>query len=238
MTLACKTAIVKRDVAHLIFPDNVQTLPAKDTRASGPAGRITDSTIAPDEQSIDEALSLISQSRRPIVIAGYGARESMDTVIELADRLNSPILTTFKAKGQIPDDHPLAAGVLGRSGTMVASWFMNECDLILVFGASFSNHTGITQKRPVIQVDFDRMQLGKFHPVTLPVWGEIGVTARMMAARLTGAGHTVDQRPELEKRWAIWRKEKESRTRRRSPSTWATTPTHLGVISSAKASAS
>jgi thiamine pyrophosphate-dependent acetolactate synthase large subunit-like protein/nitrite reductase/ring-hydroxylating ferredoxin subunit len=213
MTLACKAAIVERDVAHLIFPDNVQTLPAKDTRASGPAGRVTDSTIAPDEQSIDQALALISQSRRPIVIAGYGARDSMDTVIELADRLNSPVLTTFKAKGQIPDDHPLAAGVLGRSGTMVASWFMNECDLILVFGASFSNHTGITQKRPVIQVDFDRMQLGKFHPVTLPVWGEIGVTARMMAARLTGAGHTVDQRPELEKRWAIWRKEKESRTR-------------------------
>jgi len=213
MTLACKTAIVERDVAHLIFPDNVQTLPAKDPAPSGPDGRVTQSSIAPDEDVISDALSLIGKSKRPIVIVGYGARDAMDPVIELAEKLNSPILTTFKAKGQIPDHHPLAAGVLGRSGTMVASWFMNECDLILAFGASFSNHTGITQKRPIIQVDFDRMQLGKFHSVTLPVWGDVGVTARLLTDRHTDTGHTADQRPELEKRWAIWRAEKKSRTR-------------------------
>jgi len=55
------------------------------------------------------------------------------------------------------------------------------------------------------------MQLGKFHPVTIPVWGEIGVTAQRLASELSDASHTIDQRPELEKRWAIWRKEKESR---------------------------
>lgn len=37
-----------------------------------------------------------------------------------------PVVTTFKAKGQIADSHPLSAGVLGRSGTPIASWFMNE----------------------------------------------------------------------------------------------------------------
>jgi thiamine pyrophosphate-dependent acetolactate synthase large subunit-like protein/nitrite reductase/ring-hydroxylating ferredoxin subunit len=212
MTLACKTAIVERDVAHLIFPDNVQTMPAKDPTPSGPEGRVTDSNIAPDEDVISDTLSLIGKAKRPIVIVGYGARDAMESVIELAEKLNAPVLTTFKAKGQIPDHHPLAAGVLGRSGTMVASWFMNECDLILAFGASFSNHTGITQKRPIIQVDFDRMQLGKFHPVTLPVWGEIGVTARLLTAQYSDTGDTVNQRPELAKRWAIWRAEKESRT--------------------------
>ena len=98
----------------------------------------------------------------------------MADVVSLAEMLHAPVLTTFKAKGQIPDQHPLAAGVLGRSGTPVASWFMNECDLILAFGSSFSNHTGITPKKPIIQVDFDQMALGKFHPVTVPVWGEIG----------------------------------------------------------------
>jgi len=93
----------------------------------------------------------------------------------------------------------------------VASWFMNECDLILALGSSFSNHTGITEKRPIIQVDFDRMQLGKFHPVSLPVWGEISLTAQYLTTALQGSNHTVDQRPELEQRWAIWRSEKVSR---------------------------
>ena len=86
-------------------------------------------------------------------------------MIALAEQLGAPVITTFKAKGQIGDDHPLAAGVLGRSGTPVASWVMNEADLLLVLGASFSNHTGIYTGHPIIQVDFDPMQLGKFHPV-------------------------------------------------------------------------
>jgi len=211
MTLACKTAIVERDVAHLVFPDNVQTVVAKDTTPSAPEGRVSSTRMLPDEGVLNQAQSLIGQSKRPIIIVGYGARDAMDEIIELAERLNAPILTTFKAKGQISDQHPLAAGVLGRSGTMVASWFMNECDLILALGSSFSNHTGITEKRPIIQVDFDRMQLGKFHSVTLPVWGEIGTTAKYLAKALPADLQTVDQRAELAQRWDIWRSEKASR---------------------------
>ncbi len=212
MTLACKNAIVERDVAHLIFPDDVQTLPADDTAsASGPDGRIAAATIAPASDALSDALDLIQKSKRPIVIVGYGAKDSMNDVVALAEKLNAPVLTTFKAKGQIPDAHPLAAGVLGRSGTPVASWFMNECDLILAFGSSFSNHTGITPKRPIIQVDFDRMTLGKFHSVTVPVWAEIGVTARLMTNAISDGAGKVDQRAEIAERWAIWREEKQSR---------------------------
>ncbi len=212
MTLACKNAIVERDVAHLIFPDDVQTLEAAESAAaSGPGGRIAAPGIAPDEQALAEARKRIGDSRRPIIIVGYGARDAMGPVVALAERLNAPVLTTFKAKGQISDQHPLAAGVLGRSGTPVASWFMNECDLIIAFGSSFSNHTGITPKRPIIQVDFDRMALGKFHGVSVPVWGEIGVTAERLSKEMGGATHTVDQRPEIEERWRIWREEKAGR---------------------------
>ncbi len=216
VSLAMKNAIVHRDVAHLIFPDDVQTLPAGESQPGGPSGRLADNRISPPESALREALELIGASRRPILVVGYGARDSMEEVLALAETLNSPVLTTFKAKGQLSDDHPLAAGVLGRSGTPIASWFMNGCDLILALGSSFSNHTGITPKRPIIQVDFEAMQLGKFHPVTLPVWGEIGTTASILARRL---GETaladgiswVDQRPELVERWAIWRDEKASR---------------------------
>jgi len=212
MALACKNAIVERDVAHLIFPDDVQKIPAAESaRVSGPGGRLAAPAITPDPRSIADALKLIGESKRPIVIVGYGARDKMGEVIALAEVLKAPVLTTFKAKGQIADDHPLAAGVLGRSGTPVASWFMNECDLILAFGSSFSNHTGITTKRPIIQVDFERMALGKFHPVAVPVWGEIGVTAKQLADALGVASHVVDQRSELAERWQIWREEKTRR---------------------------
>ncbi|QDU65428.1 thiamine pyrophosphate-dependent enzyme [Engelhardtia mirabilis] len=188
VALALKTAIVQRDVAHLIFPDEVQTLPAPEgAEPSEPRGRIANASIAPPLESLDAALELLRGAKRPTIVVGHGARFSMDSVIELAEMLDAPVLTTFKAKGIIPDDHPLACGVLGRSGTSIASYFMNEADVLLVFGASFSNHTGITPKIPTIQVDFDRMALGKFHAIEVPVWGDIDVTAQALLTELVDA---------------------------------------------------
>jgi thiamine pyrophosphate-dependent acetolactate synthase large subunit-like protein/nitrite reductase/ring-hydroxylating ferredoxin subunit len=216
MTLACKHAILEQGPAHLIFPDEVQTLPAGDgAPASGPDGRLTGLEISPPADALQQALALLTAANRPAIIVGHGARFHREAVIELAERLGAPVITTFKAKGQIPDSHPLAAGVLGRSGTPVASWFMNESDLLLVLGASFSNHTGIYAGKPIIQVDVDPLQLGKFHAVAVPVWGEIGVVVAQLLAGLAQRppSDRADQRSELADRWAIWRAEKASRAR-------------------------
>jgi thiamine pyrophosphate-dependent acetolactate synthase large subunit-like protein/nitrite reductase/ring-hydroxylating ferredoxin subunit len=212
VNLAAKSAILNRGVSHLIFPDEVQTLPAPEgSAATGPEGRLTPPEIAPPAKSIDRAVALIRGSKRPVIIVGHGARFQMSGIIALAELLRCPILTTFKGKGLVSDHHPLGCGVLGRSGTPIASWFMNESDSLLVFGASFSNHTGITPKRPIVQVDYDPMALGKFHPVGVPVWGEIGVTTEILRRELAGGVDTVDQRPEIAYRWTIWRREKERR---------------------------
>ena len=217
MTLALKHAVVERDVAHLIFPDEVQVIAAdENSQPSSPRGRLTDSDISPSESAVDKAVQTIGASRRPAIIVGYGARDSMPEVLALAERLNAPVLTTFKAKGQISDSHPLAAGVLGRSGTPIASWCMNEADLLIVFGASFSNHTGITPKKTIIQVDFEQMALGKFHAVDVPVWGEVGVTARQLLNGIPADLAYLDQGADLKQRWSLWREEKLNRARRKS----------------------
>jgi thiamine pyrophosphate-dependent acetolactate synthase large subunit-like protein/nitrite reductase/ring-hydroxylating ferredoxin subunit len=213
VNLAAKSAILNRGVSHLIFPDEVQNLQAPEgARPGGPRGRVAARRIAPPVESIDAAVELLSAARRPVVIVGHGARFEMDGVVRLAERYAIPVLTTFKGKGLIPDRHPLAGGVLGRSGTPVASWLMNESDALLVLGASFSDHTGITAKRPIVQVDYDAMTLGKFHAVEVPVWGEIGVTCSILADRLERAATVAeDQRADVAARWAIWRREKERR---------------------------
>ena len=212
MNLACKSAILNRGVSHLIFPDEVPKLPAADGAEAGrPDGRLAALDIAPPDSSIDQAIALLSKSKRPVIIVGHGARFCMEEITELAEMMHSPVITTFKAKGLISDHHPLAGGVLGRSGTPIASWVMNESDCLLVFGASFSNHTGITPKIPTIQVDRDMMALGKFHAIDVPVWGEISVTSRILHHRLAGKLNTQDQRDNVAQRWAIWRQEKHRR---------------------------
>lgn len=215
MSLACKHAILERGVSHLVLPDDVQTLPRPDAEAGSPVGRVAARAIAPPADALEEALGAIRGARRPVIIVGHGARFAMEPVVALAEALDCPVLTTFKGKGQIADSHPLGGGVLGRSGTPIASWLMNEADLLVVFGASFSNHTGITDYKPIVQVDYDAMALARFHAVSVPVWGEIGVTAAMLRERL-GATRAVSQRADVAERWAIWRAEKAKREAERS----------------------
>jgi len=211
MTLAIKHAILKRDVSHLTFPDEIQEIPARDAEAQTPEGRMGDLQITPSEESIENAIKLIEKSKRPVIVVGHGARFNMKQIITFAEQLNAPVLTTFKGKGLIPDNHPLAAGVLGRSGTPVASWFMNESDLLIVLGASFSNHTGITPKKPIIQVDFDPLALSKFHKIDVPVWGELLTIVKVFMDKLSEKIATTDQTKELAEHWKIWRTEKQKR---------------------------
>ena len=212
VNLACKTALVQRDVALLVLPDEVQVQPAPDSAVpGGPTGRLVRSEITPAADVLDAAAARIAAAARPLLVLGAGARFDVAEVVALAEHMGAPVATTFKAKGLISDHHPLGCGVLGRSGTPIASWFMNESDLIVAFGASFSNHTGIAAYKPIVQVDCDPMALGRFHPVDLPVLGHIGATARALAERLAGGASFVGHREEVAERWAIWRAEKASR---------------------------
>jgi pyruvate oxidase len=207
--LAVKHAVDGRGVAHLVLPDEVQVQPSE-APAAQPAGRFSDRRIRPDHAALSHAGALVRDARRPVIIAGHGARRAAPEVCRLAERLNAPVLTTFKAKGLVADTHPLGAGVLGRSGTPVASWLMNESDLLVVIGASFSNHTGIAPYKPIVQIDDDHAAIGRFDAVTADVLGDAALTLAALIDTLDEVKAT-DQRPDLAERWAIWRAEKARR---------------------------
>ncbi len=211
MTQAIRHAFLNREPVHLTFPDEVQITQAADTSIPDPRVRLTQQTIAPPLEQLNLALKLIGQAVRPVIVVGHGARFHMESVLTVAEKLKCPVLTTFKAKGQISDHHELSGGVLGRSGTPIASHFMNESDLLLVIGASFSKHTGITAKKPTIQIDFDPLALSKFHEIDCPVWGEISTTLGLLNEQLVLNARQQDHREEIAERWAIWRAEKSRR---------------------------
>jgi len=212
MALAIKHAILKRDVSHLTFPDQIQVLDAGGAKAQMPTGRVTALTIAPPEESLKEAIEKISAAKKPIIVVGHGAKFHMEAIILLAEKLNCPVMTTFKAKGQISDTHRLGCGVLGRSGTPIASYFMNEADLLIVIGASFSNHTGITAKKTIIQIDFDPLAIAKFHKIDVPVYGEISRTINLINNSSEDlSANKENQEDKIAAKWATWRNEKLSR---------------------------
>ncbi len=209
-SLAMKHALVQRNVSHLIMPDDVQTLDAGNSGPGSPEGLLADLRITPSEDSVKLAMYRIWKAKRPAIIVGYGARKDMDKIIAFAEKYGAPVLTTFKAKGQIADSHPLATGVLGKSGTPVSAYFMNSADLLIVFGASFSEHTGIDKSKPIIQVDFEQMALAKFHAVDNPIWGDVGITANLFTEKLAGYSQSEITVAEIAQRRQAWQAEKKA----------------------------
>ena len=211
MSLAIKYAILNRDVSHLTFPDEVQVLPANESVAANAEGRMPNLAISPPQEEVDRAIVLIKKAKRPAIIVGYGARNAHKEILKLAERIGAPVLTTFKAKGIVSDQHPLACGVLGKSGTPVSAHFMSSADLLLVFGASFSRHTGISESIPTIQVDYDPLVLAKFHAITVRIVGEIGITTSIMEKALKDNDIANNPEKEISEKWTQWRAEKEKR---------------------------
>jgi len=206
---AVKHAIDGRGVAHLVLPDEVQDAPSE-AEVKTPEGRRADLGSSPSATSMDAAVAAVGSATRPVFIVGRGARHAVTELLVLAERLGAPVLTTFPAKGLVPDTHALGAGVLGRSGTPVASWLMNEADLLIVVGASSSNHTGIAPYKAIVQIDDTPASIGRFHPVAVTVLGDAAVSLRMLNEGLSSP-NAVDQRPDVSQRWAIWRAEKQRR---------------------------
>ena len=185
----------ERDVSHLIFPDEVQTLPAAEgAEPGGPEGRVTSCEITPPPTrrstkrgrtaGPDQAPADHRRPRRAL---------QMEPIIELAERLGAPVITTFKAKGQIPDDHPLG-GRRARAQRHPGRELVHERvrPAARVRRLVLEPHRHLRRSKPIIQVDFDPMQLGKFHPVEVPVWGEIGVVTRTCCS--TRCPTTLDDR--------------------------------------------
>ena len=79
---------------------------------------------------------LLSQSSRPVIVAGLGLEPEgpYELVRELAEAAGAPVITTPKAKGCLPDDHPLAAGSIGLTPTDPAYQLLDESDCILALG--------------------------------------------------------------------------------------------------------
>jgi len=121
-----------------------------------------------DENAVINAIEIISNSKRPVILAGHGtmiARADKE-LMELATTLNCPVTSTLLGKGVFPETHELSLGMLGMHGTAYANKAMIECDLILNVGSRFDDRIiGQADKfganAKIIHIDIDPSEINK-----------------------------------------------------------------------------
>ncbi|MEO9944147.1 5-guanidino-2-oxopentanoate decarboxylase [Paraglaciecola sp.] len=130
---------------------------------------------APQPDSIKQAVALLSQAKRPVMILGGGAKKVDFAAQELAEKLNMPVVNTCNGKGVMPPDHPLAIGST-PSHPAIREEIERQADVVLAVGTELAEtdydffFLGDLQiQGKLIRIDIDSAQLMRNHRPDLPI---------------------------------------------------------------------
>jgi len=133
-----------------------------------------------ESSSIREAVELIQQSQRPIILAGHGIVESgaEKEVIAFAEAHQIPIASTLLGLGAIPAAHPLSLGMMGMHGESWVNNAIQQADLLLAFGMRFDdrvtgNLTKYSPNSKKIHVEIDPSEINKNVRVDVALIGDL-----------------------------------------------------------------
>jgi len=160
LTRALKYAILDRGVSQISVPNDIQKQPLE-ARFCRRETCVAALDILPPGDLLEAAAARINAAELPVILAGWGAFAAGQDVLAIADRIAAPVLTTFRAKGILPEDNPWVIGVLGNVGSPAARTLAEETDLLIVLGVGFSNFTNVPEDRPMVQVDIDPRKLSR-----------------------------------------------------------------------------
>jgi tartronate-semialdehyde synthase len=128
---------------------------------------------SPNRSAINKAMELLLAAERPMIMPGGGViiSDASDALMDLAEYLQVPVTPTYMAKGSIPEDHPLYAGIVGiQTQQRFANQLFLESDFVLAVGARFAErHTGDLEvyrgERTFVHIDIEPGQIGRvFRP--------------------------------------------------------------------------
>ena len=150
--------------------------------------------LIPDNQSILDAAALITQSSKPVFYVGGGVIKANASreLLELAQLLGAPVVTTLMARGAFPDSHPLNLGMPGMHGTVAAVTALQKADLLITLGARFDDRvTGklstFAVNAKVIHTDVDPAEIGKNRFADVAVLGDLKNTISALIPALKAA---------------------------------------------------
>ena len=143
---------------------------------------------------MNTAVDLLLNAKNPLIYAGEGViyAGASAELKELAEQANAPVITTLKAKGAFPENHPLFVGVRGDH----PAEFLEKSDVILAVGSSlspgrFTHGIPNAASKTIIQCNLDELHINRIYPTHHAVLGDAKFTLRALAdgvAERTGGG--------------------------------------------------
>jgi thiamine pyrophosphate-dependent acetolactate synthase large subunit-like protein len=157
---------------------------------------------AADPRAVSESVRLLLASRKPLLHVGHGVlyAEAAAELLELAELVQAPVMTTMAGKSAFPEDHPLSAGAAGYSASGVAAHFLRESDLVFGLGCSFarSNFAApIPDGKTLVQVTANPRDIDVYYGMDCAILGDVKLVLRQLIEEVqrqaAGNGRRDDQ---------------------------------------------
>ncbi|MGO7171942.1 thiamine pyrophosphate-requiring protein [Rhizobium leguminosarum] len=141
---------------------------------------------AGDREVVDLAESLLA-AKNPVILAGQGVLSASATpeLIELAELLNIPVMTTPNGKSAFPEDHPLALGTAGRARPATVDHFLAKADVVFALGSSLTRSyyiLPVPEDKTILHVTLDDTDLGKDYAIAQGVVADAASVLKQMIA--------------------------------------------------------
>jgi pyruvate dehydrogenase (quinone) len=179
LNIAVRTAVEERGVAVLVIPGEL--FDAKvDRPARPPRIRATSPVIRPSDEEVHLAAAMLNESKKVTIFAGAGCAGAHDAVVELAQKLQAPVVHAYRGKEYLEYDNPCDVGMTGLVGFESGYHAMAACDTLLMLGTDFPYNQFLPTKAKVIQLDVRGSQIGRRSHVDLPLVGAVADTVPLL----------------------------------------------------------
>jgi pyruvate dehydrogenase (quinone) len=178
---AIEMALARRGVAVLTIPGDIgSTEVDTDVHAVVPDMSNAGAAQLPTPDLITDVNTLLRPCKKVTILAGNGARDARSQVIELAERLQAPIVATIKAKEFLDWENPFNVGQSGLIGNPAAADALHDADLLFMIGTDFPYREYYPASATVIQIDDAPEHIGRRTSVDVAIVGDAAATLRRL----------------------------------------------------------
>lgn len=174
---ALEAAYARRGVAVVVLPGDV-ALHSATGPPPRPKGRSSPASTIPRAEDLDQLTRLLNEANRITILAGSGCAEARTELLELAGRLQAPIVHSLRAKEYLEYENPFDVGMTGLIGFSSGYHAMMAADLLLMLGTDFPYRQFYPEKAKTVQVDRDPVHIGRRTRVDLGILADVAATVR------------------------------------------------------------
>src|ERR1700678_3091889 len=182
LEIAIQTAISRRGVAVIVIPGDVAL---RDAVEQQPRLRFAEPkpTVCPSDDELSLLAEVLNRSKKVTILGGAGCAGAHGELIELAGKLQAPIVHAFRGKEFIEYDNPFDVGMTGLLGFSSGYHAMMNCDTLLMLGTDFPYQQFYPEDATIVQVDIRGEQIGRRTKIDLGLVGDVKAT---LAALIPG----------------------------------------------------